>query len=297
MTVKILADSINTVTRDRITTYLIEGFPKCLLAEFNTHSLICRNWESSRARPTAAVLKQVLEDPYIPIVTKNQRGMSGEIITNPQKEINLILKWREQMVSEIESAISEGFDLHKQTINRYLEPWLRVSGIATSTFWDVPNPDNPGFFQLRNHKDADPNFQIFAKEMEEAYRASIPVILEVGEWHKPWKDESLELNTARCAGVSYASHNKDVSEEKRIALHDSLKESKHLSPFSHCAICIDPGEIIYHDHIVFDSWNLMRSIQNCRMNYRLYNIISTAQYGGFLQYRKLIEKGIEYDKI
>jgi thymidylate synthase ThyX len=82
--------------------------------------------------------------------------------------------------------------------------------------------------------------------MVEAYMASQPRMLASGEWHLPYvSDEEranypievqLKLSTARCARVSYLTHEGKTPEvDKDIVLHDRLAESGHWSPFEHQA--------------------------------------------------------------
>src|SRR5580692_8795692 len=73
----IIADSL-THLNDRLTTFVVT-FPRIVLAEFNTHRMLSRNSASSRARPHQVTLKEVKENPFIPIAwMKNHKGMQGE---------------------------------------------------------------------------------------------------------------------------------------------------------------------------------------------------------------------------
>jgi len=74
---------------------------------------------------------------------------------------------------------------------------------------------------------------------------SEPKLLNNGEWHLPLlrrEDhreltliEKIKVSVARCARVSYLTHNglRDIQED--IKLYDRLLESKHMSPFEHVA--------------------------------------------------------------
>ena len=59
---KILADSINTHDT-RLITFEVT-FPRCILAEFNTHRVLSRNSASSRAIPVEKQIAKVLADPF-----------------------------------------------------------------------------------------------------------------------------------------------------------------------------------------------------------------------------------------
>lgn len=68
------------VVPERITT-MVMRFPRCILPEFNTHRVFSRNSASSRARSFKTTIQPVMEDPYIPLFTVNQKGMGGRFAT------------------------------------------------------------------------------------------------------------------------------------------------------------------------------------------------------------------------
>lgn len=90
---KVLAATYNPVSRTKIISFLVD-FPTCLLAELRTHRILTQgslyehselnyfntSSNSARAIPTNKYLQKILENPFIPIWTKNQSGMSGTII-------------------------------------------------------------------------------------------------------------------------------------------------------------------------------------------------------------------------
>lgn len=65
------------VVPERITT-MVMRFPRCILPEFNTHRVFSRNSASSRARSFKTTIQPVMEDPYVPLFTVNQKGMGGK---------------------------------------------------------------------------------------------------------------------------------------------------------------------------------------------------------------------------
>jgi thymidylate synthase ThyX len=69
--------------------------------------------------------------------------------------------------------------VHKQIINRLLEPFYCINTLVTSTEWD-------NFFELRDHPDAQPEIRALAIAMKEAIAGSIPDRLHEGEWHLPY---------------------------------------------------------------------------------------------------------------
>src|SRR6056297_1374969 len=73
---EIIADSINP-QGDRITSFLVT-YPRIIHAEFLRHRMLSRNSASSRAIPFKKMIKQVEEDPFIPIAwQKHHTGMQG----------------------------------------------------------------------------------------------------------------------------------------------------------------------------------------------------------------------------
>ncbi len=237
---KILADSIN-VNGDRLISFEIT-FPRIVLAEFNTHRVLSRNSASSRAIPIGKMLRRVQEDPFIPIWWgKNQKGMAAvEELAGEDKQ-EAMHRWlaaRDQAISAVRHL--QEVDVHKQIANRLLEPWLWHTVICSSTEYD-------NFFGLRRHKDAQPEIKRIADMMFEERRKSEPVFLKEGEWHLPLMPDIEELqlrlteaqramvSCARCARVSYLTHDgkRDVQEDLNMA--ERLLASNHLSPFEHAA--------------------------------------------------------------
>ena len=123
-------------------------------------------------------------------------------------------------------------------------------------------------FELRCHAAAEPHFQKIAGMMREAYDMNCPVSLKAGEWHLPLfkaeldsdlsVEDRLKVCTARCARVSYLTHEGDRDVAKDIELHDQLSTNKHWSPFEHVA-------------------------QALKYSHQVGNLV------GFMQYRKTFE--------
>lgn len=183
---KVIADSQHFWSDSRITTFELV-LPKQILAQFNTHGMVRRNAESSRARPTKDIIIQVREDPYIPEAWKyNVRGMQpgdvmreGDAKSMSQLEIRL-RAFTLHIVREMEKIGAS-----KEDINRYLEPWMYAKVIATSTMWE-------NYFNLRTDSHAQGPHQKLALLMLDAYTASEPVFrypaynYEAAHQHKAW---------------------------------------------------------------------------------------------------------------
>ncbi|MFA7188485.1 MAG: FAD-dependent thymidylate synthase [Sphaerochaetaceae bacterium] len=257
--VKIIADSVNQ-GGDRITTLQLK-YPRFIHAEFMTHREFSRNASSSRAIPVAKMIEAVREDPAMPIHWGvNQPGMQAHAELDSHEQISARFLWRKAAnlaADRAEEMLS--LNLHKQVVNRILEPYQWMSVVMTTT-----NLQN--FFHLRCHKDAQPEIKYLADMMHSSYNKQKPLLLLPGEWHLPYitdvdrelvedycqisrvseglskQAEITELlkriSAARCARVSYLTHDgvaPDIT--KDIELFDRLVGSSplHASPTEHQA--------------------------------------------------------------
>ncbi len=129
--------------------------------------------------------------------------------------------------------------VHKQHANRVLEPYAWHTVITTGTHWR-------NFYGLRASAMAQPEIQDVAISMAHAHRGSVPIELEEGDWHLPYvfdEDKSeigegktlARVSSARCARVSYLTHDGKRSIEADLAMVDRLQSSGHVSPFEHPA--------------------------------------------------------------
>lgn len=249
ITAKIVCDSISQACK-RITTFELE-YPRFIHSEVLTHRALSKNSASSRAIPVSVTIKSILDDPAMPVHWgKNQAGMSAkEEVDDATKHTCkwLWLEARDQAIASVKQLVELG--LHKQIANRILEPWVHMKVVATATDWD-------NFFHLRLHQDAQPEIHELAKEMWKARLASTPKVLDKGEWHLPYVDDSytiipdgivaegdlelhledaIKLSASLCAQISYRKS--DESIEKALSIYERLVGSvpKHSSPFEHQA--------------------------------------------------------------
>lgn len=244
-TVGVVADSVD-VHDHRLTTLEVT-FPRFILAEFNTHRMLSRNSASSRAIPVEKRIAAVKTQPFIPdVFGANQRGMQALSQIDDDKQVLARAAWMNAMRDAANRAeqLAE-LGVHKQLANRLLEPFLWHTCIVTATDWD-------NFFHLRDHADAQPEFQKIAAMMKRALADSVPNLLKRGEWHLPYiTEEDLAderfghdwesicmISTARCARVSYLTHDgrRDLSADTLLGL--KLMKSGHMSPFEHPAMCM-----------------------------------------------------------
>jgi thymidylate synthase ThyX len=234
----VILDSISKAGSRLITMELT--YPRFIHAEFMTHRMFSRNAASSRAIPTKKMIKMVEENPAMPIYFgKNIRGMSArEEIDKGRVPIaeELWLAARDEAVAYAKALYELG--MHKQVVNRVLEPWKYITVICTATQWS-------NFFALRRHEDAQPEIHHLADLMHAAQSSSEPV---ERTWHIPYIQEDeqnlsldikCKIGTARCARVSYLTHAGKREIEKDLVLHERLLTGSghgHWSPFEHVAM-------------------------------------------------------------
>lgn len=238
---KVIEDSISQLGF-RITTMQIK-FHRFCLPEFNTHRVFSRNFSSSRAIPIAKLIEQVRNDPAIPVHWgKNQPGMSARVELSTDEQIEAISRWKSAAsVAAANAQRLSDLGVHKQIVNRMIEPYMWATGIVTSTEWD-------NFFELRNHEDAQPEIHKLAQVMYAAREKSVPKVLLIGQWHLPYvtqeEDRSLpnallsKISAARCCRVSYLKHDgESPSLSDDIKLFERLAGSEpiHASPLEHQA--------------------------------------------------------------
>lgn len=252
---KILLDSVNTAG-DRLTTFELT-YPRFVHCELMTHRVFSRNSSSSRAIPIEKMIEQVENDPVIPVwIGKNQKGMQAkEELTGHDREdfIDSWLDMRDIAVFHAKDMIQIG--AHKQLVNRILEPWMWITVIVSSTEYN-------NFFNLRCHKDAQPEMAKIAWMMLGEYRKSTPTALDKNCWHLPLLPDGQDLffsegfsvedlrkiSVGRCARVSYLTHEGKRDPQADIDLHDNRllhpsnpDDPDHMSPFEHVAMA-SPGE-------------------------------------------------------
>lgn len=253
---RVIADSV-TPSGVRLTT--VEAtFNRYILAEVNTYREFTRNSASSRAIPVKRVLKQVWKDPAVPVHWgKNQAGMQANVELSGFRRwlARRLFLWARLPILAVVWLLTR-VRLHKQVANRLLEPWVWHTAIISSTNWE-------NMLKQRDHKDAQPEFQVLARCIRQALAESTPQRLGWGDWHLPyvlpedwaavasmeavdvrdgagnvvWPEypEIALIGAARCAAVSYVRQGEKRDPLKDLALADRLSKSGHWSPFEHVA--------------------------------------------------------------
>lgn len=245
----VLADSVSP-DGVRLTTLEVQ-FPRFILAEVNTHRALSRNSASSRAIPTEKLMDRVRTKPFVPLTfNKRVKGMGvGEALhaTSAERSKKAWLTACNHALFAARQLVD--LDVDKSRVNRLLEPFLWHTAIISATEWD-------NMLALRDHPAAQPEFQVLAALMREAFTESTPCPLGEGAWHLPLVTaEELEqldyehdgqrrlemlhelklISASRCARVSYDKHADGELIENTIQRARRLMESGHLSPFEHVA--------------------------------------------------------------
>ena len=350
---EIIADSLSPQNH-RLTTFKVT-YPRIIHSEFCRHRILSRNTASSRAIPFEKMVKDVEEDPFIPIAwQKNHKGMQGSEYWTDNDTVTVdegdeyerytkIYSATEHFITEwLEArdlAIAQSYELNrlgvtKQLCNRLLEPFVWTTELVSGTEWN-------GFFELRcpkyhydledkyfrskkdwieyykktcigdvnsdftlkdedwfaiNKSQAEIHIQKIAEMMWDTMNESTPEPLSDGMWHIPFMyrmdssqfisktgkdvtEEMLKISTAKCARISYTTlgDNPKIDYEADIKLHDRLLESKHASPFEHCAKVMSDEEY-----------------QNFRKGYTTTSFRGETRgwcnnYRGFINYRYILE--------
>lgn len=162
-----------------------------------------------------------------------------------------------------EKSLAQGFlNPHKQTVNRYLEPFLWHTVVVTATEWD-------NFYGLRCDNNAAPEINKIAWLMRRAMDESVPVELNRNQWHLPflYKNEKAEaannivywlgVSAGRCARVSYVNHFGKRDPDLDFNLANSLLGNGHMSPFEHIA---RPTEQLHYQSGNLVGWEQLRKL-------------------------------------
>lgn len=262
-------------TGEEITSWILT-FHRYVLAEFNTHRVFSRNAASSRAIPTLKQLRRVLTNMAVPVEWgANNPGMQSKSLLEGWKKLVARIIWRTAGYTAVLLAyLMYLVGVHKQIVNRIIEPWTWTTVLMTTT--DLQN-----FFELRAHKDAQPEIRVLAELMKLEYETSFPKNLLEGDWHVPfserfrihgefnsgltWLDDELYSSIARAARVSYMNHDgsrSTMNEDVKLANKLIKMRPLHASPAEH------------------------------QVQYNPKNPNPGNLYGPFVQLRKILEKEV-----
>lgn len=256
------------------------AYPRYIHSEFMTHRQFSRNASSSRAIPVAKVIKQIESNLVVPpYVYMNKPGMVGDVEADEATTKDFYTLWIEALENACDTAKKmELLGIHKQHINRILEPFQLIKVIVTATEWD-------NFFNLRLAPDAQPEMQDLARAIyEEMYEyrdknfgyleGDSGVIITV-----PYVTEDdldilgddcdyltlMKISAARCARVSYNNHDGSKPDIKKdLELYERLSAAGHMSPLEHTCF-MDDFEDSHNANLV--GWMSLRRLLETREEY------------------------------
>lgn len=291
---KIIADSVSP-QGIRLTTLQLR-YPKFIHGEFMTHRMFSRNASSSRAIPVERLIEDIERDPVAPSSWgSNKPGMQAgaELSGNDLEEAKADW-WRARGIAITAARRMANLGVHKQIVNRILEPYSHINVVVTATEWS-------NFFALRCHPDAQPEIRELAEKIGEARDSSIPAPLEPSQWHLPYVDHDdrievlktfprgqthaywqtlINISVARCARVSYTTHDgKKPDIARDMALYNQLVSAVplHASPAEHQA----------KPDILVDTYNdQIRPMMATGKEWR--NPWCHGNFKGWIQYRKTL---------
>lgn len=309
----IIADSVNSYTGTRITTYELE-YPRFIHSEVMTHKMLAKNAASSRAIPVQSMIDKIQNDPAHPVFWgKNQAGMQSkeELVGDNLDRVQYAWKNASTIACIFAKYMSEE-QAHKQIVNRVLEPFSMMKTVITGTEWN-------NFFWLRNHTDAQPEFHALADLMQKAKDQSKPFMLYENEWHLPYiecerykyssdfgdpisdgeiiyssngqtltTEEALVLSASLCAQTSYRKS--DDSLEKAKDIYSRLVESEpvHASPFEHQGMCYNINPFKLLTAIILNRF-IPKGVTHIDINRNWWS----GNLKHFIQYRQLIPNNVK----
>lgn len=265
---KIILDSVTSSKRApvRLTTMELT-YPRFIHSEFMTHRQFSRNAASSRAIPIEKMIQMVEDDPAMPVRWGvNGKGMQDHGEMTKADEFSARCHWlaaKKDAVYNAREMLKLPVVPHKQIVNRILEPFMHITVLVSAT-------EYANFFHLRKHKDADPTIQALAEQMWIAFNESTPSVRRYGEHHLPFIDDETidaaikhhvelmrdgavvsagsvedavtsltqKISVARCARVSYLTHDKrrpEIIEDLNMFERLMVAQPLHASPAEHQA--------------------------------------------------------------
>lgn len=272
--VSVIADSISP-DGVRLLSIAYQA-PRTVLAELNTHRALSRNAESSRAVPFEKKLALAMSQPYYPDdlpdgpLRGESKGMQATTELDPRRKSEGQAAYRSagEMAAKWARECADA-GLHKEDVNRLLEPFAWTRGVVTATNW-------ANFFGLRCHYMAYPPFRFLARCIWVAASRSTPKPLAWGQWHLPFitdadrveavtrgRDKAVSValpfgfrdwaecllarwSAARTARVSlYQFGRKVLDWDKDNETYEKLAGSfpVHASPLENPALCAKAGSV------------------------------------------------------
>jgi len=248
----IIADSLHSESGIRLTTVLVEGFPKGFgLQDITRHRAGAFSVESSRAI-TAKNYRE--REMYVPKFLANKPGMvpGGEV----EFQLDCEMAWDEFIQQAIGvSMFLERYGVHKDLCNAPLDFCAPISWVMTL--------DHHGWQNLLTQRcahDARPQVRELCRMIYDQWIAASPVIVQPGGLHLPFiTDEErnaghsnwelMHASAARCGRVSTNNHLKQRPIPVDVAQGEDMADKCHWSPLEHpCrALSMDEIKDIWND--------------------------------------------------
>lgn len=249
-----------TAFGERITTMILR-YPRYVHAEALRHRVISRNAASSRARSVKSTLRDVMENPVIPLFTVNQKGMGGRFsdAETRAKQIEAWLKARDAAVASVLELLvgSEIFDNYGsgfRDVSGVAENWEEILEDYYENGYDSEGNAKDGylsthkqqfnrllepfsqfeevitgtywdnFLSLRDHPDAQPEIKAPAVLVREALRLSKP---EARDFHLPFiAEEDVPAITADWEEAIKPVFLRASAEAAQISYNDKSKAAR-----------------------------------------------------------------------
>jgi hypothetical protein len=328
----VIAHSKSSVTGKQIITFEVE-FWRGILAEVNTHKMLSKNASSSRAIPVPTMLKQVRENTAMPVrFGAANTGMQdkGTHTNHVEIELGTIYEigspeyiWEQSAL--ISADIAEAFHqagFAKQVCNRLIEPYQMMKMVITAT--ELNN-----LWWLRDHEMADPSFADIVRKMRTAMEASVPTVLNPGDWHVPYYNEgvwikhtgvvdsddkivivdkfghSLEhaqiISASCCAQVSYRRLDDTIEKARSVVARLNLQGEEpdqpvHASPLEHIATPIQKrGYVIqmFGDDYEINKLTKPDTWEEGITHMDRDGTLCSGNLKGYIQYRQLVPNHVK----
>lgn len=231
-----------------LATFIIK-MPKFLLAQFNKHASIRSSAASSRAIPSRRVRDNIAEDIFLPpLYTLNEKGMAGNTFLGADDEHDAdadLVAFYGNVLEPFIDSFGKKYNVHKQHLNRFLEPfmWTTVVATANRKWWQH-------LINLRDSEHAQPEFQIIARQLATILDTAVPQS-PPSNWHVPLLtgeerylmssspgaktiEVFIKRSAARAARISYGKLDVEPVEIE-FARANRLIEDRHMVPFEHSA--------------------------------------------------------------
>ncbi len=223
--------------------------PAFLDGEFRTHRQQSKGAASFRARTTASMIRDVLDDPFIRWHhTMNEPGMQGHTAAPravEDRQVQRIKSLRLSAVDDVQQMAADG--LHKQDCNRYLQPWSWMQWIVTTRESHLPH-----FFGLRDEAGVEPHMRDYAREMRRTMEEA-PIV--DADAHLPYiSDEDRAgrdlvscayVSSVRCRRVSLFrlgdGSRSTFSDDVNAGVKMARETPPHATPFEHQVWTQPPG--------------------------------------------------------